>query len=61
MPSTGRGLFFLVKEFNSKNKYKETQTQKLQINIKFISIKSRSKRLSIKRRKNCVEQKRQLL
>jgi len=56
MPLTGRGLFFLVKEFKSKNKYKETQTQKLQINIKFISIKSRFKRQSnkkVKEEKRC--------
>ncbi len=44
MPLTGRGLFFLVKEFKSKK-------QKLQINIKFISIKSRFKRQSNKKAK----------
>jgi len=47
MPLTGRGLFFLVKEFKSKNKYKETQTQELQTKSK--------------RTKKCVEQKRMLL
>jgi len=42
MPSTGRGLFFLVKEFNSKNKYKKLKRK----NFKSILSSSLSKVVS---------------